>query len=75
MECAYYYKCGERINARVNEDRKHYSDLHEKIMNAHICENKVREDRLSSLLKREQKTKKDKIYQYVKEDIQITKKC
>jgi 6-phosphogluconolactonase/glucosamine-6-phosphate isomerase/deaminase len=72
MECACYFNCDEWINARVNEDRKYYSDLQEKMINAHIHENKVLEDRWNNLLKREQKSKKrEEIHQYLKEDIQI----
>jgi hypothetical protein len=45
MKYAYYFQYDELINARVNEDRKYDSDLQEKMINAHICENKAREDR------------------------------
>jgi hypothetical protein len=51
MTCAYCFKCDEWINAKVNEDRKYYSDLQEKMINANIRENKAQEVRLNSLLK------------------------
>ena len=60
MKYAYYFQYDEWINARVNEDRKYDSDLQEKMINAHICENKAREDRWNSSLKREQKAKKER---------------
>jgi hypothetical protein len=74
MKYAYYYKYYEWINARVNEDRKYYSDLQEKMMNAHICENKVQEDRLNSLLKRTKSQKRLNISIY-KRIYSNNKKC